>query len=212
MWNVDAQPVLLVTNSLAITGRSHLSCLAFSPNGTLIATGSRDGTLCVWDSTSGKCMLGPLAGQHVLPLHVSSVTFSSTGDHFVSGSWYDTILVWDAKTGQCISKMPRCHLDRVTSVMFSSDGKTIVSSSWDTTIRIWDWEKFLTPAPVLTEDGWLEDEQGRRLLWIPPDLRPTLLWDEAHIDALGSGVSFSTRLDLSKFREDSWLSWDQSPQ
>jgi len=150
-------------------------------------------------------MLGPL-NSHTS--RACSVAFSPTGDHLVSGSWDSTIRVWDVATGQCLPKMLQGHTQAIDSVAFSLDGKTLVSSSNDGTIRIWDWERFLSPVPVLDEDGWLVDEQERLLLWIPPDLRASLLWDEAQIDVLGH--PFTTRLDLSKFRDDSWLSWDQN--
>ncbi|KAI0705886.1 hypothetical protein BC835DRAFT_1302645 [Cytidiella melzeri] len=56
----------------------------------------------------------------------------------------------------------------------------------------------------LREDGWLVDEQDRLLLWIPLRLRDSLLWNSAQNDVLCR--SFSTRVDVTDFREDGWRS------
>lgn len=175
--------------------------VAFSTNGK-IAAGFRDsGAFKIWDAESGKMLLGPLQGHQA---RLFSLAFSPTAEHIVSASWEadGRIKLWDATTGECLSTVPRGQTQRVKSLQFSADGEWIVSSSQDATIRIWDATKFLSPAPCLRDDGWLVGAEGDLLLWIPPDLRASLLWEPSQINVLG--VGFSTRLQLDGLQGHQW--------
>ena len=57
--------------------------VSFSGDGKLIVSGSRDGTVRVWNAVSGECVLGPLEGHTGV---VKSVSFSGDGKLIVSGS------------------------------------------------------------------------------------------------------------------------------
>ncbi|KIW36652.1 uncharacterized protein PV06_11164 [Exophiala oligosperma] len=105
----------------------------FSPDGSLMASGSYDNTVRIWDVQTGQC-------RHQLEGHshsVTSVAFSHDGSLVVSGSYDKTVRVWDVQTGQCRHQLEG-HCDGVTSVMFSPDGSLVASGSRDKTVRIWD--------------------------------------------------------------------------
>ncbi|KAI0705953.1 WD40-repeat-containing domain protein [Cytidiella melzeri] len=166
-----------------------------------VATGIGN-QLRVWDTYMGD-VLFDLPNAHCTS-HISSVAFSADCTRLLSTSLDTTIKVWDTTNGMNLLKVHRGHMQDVGSAQFSSDGSLIVSSSIDGTVRIWDAAEIMSPVPTLKEDGWLVDEQGRLLLWIPPDLRVSLLRDAAEIDVLRT--SFSTRVDISNFKEDGWRS------
>ena len=112
-----------------------ITCIAISPNGSRIVSGSSDNTLRLWDARSGNPIGEPLKG-HSGP--VSSVAFSPDGSRIVSGSEDGTLRLWDARSGNSIGEPLKGHSGSVFSVAFSPDSSRIVSGSWDDTLRLWD--------------------------------------------------------------------------
>ncbi|KAM0475148.1 hypothetical protein ACHAPX_007283, partial [Trichoderma viride] len=117
-----------------LEGHGHwVTSVAFSGDGKLIASGSHDKTIRVWETATG-------ALQQTLKGHgdsVTSVAFSGDGKLIASGSDDKTIRVWETATG-ALQQTLKGHGDSVTSVAFSGDGKLIASGSDDKTIRVWE--------------------------------------------------------------------------
>ena len=119
-----------------LTGHTeHVLCIAFSPDGKTLASGSQDNTIRLWDANTGqhkKTFTGHTRG-------VYSVSFSPDGQTLASGgSGLDaTIRLWDTTTGTHKQTF-KGHTVYVSSVSFSPDGKTLASGSGDATICLWD--------------------------------------------------------------------------
>jgi len=108
--------------------------VAWSPNGTQIASGSYDKTIIVWDADSGQ-QKAVLKG-HTHP--VNSVAWNPVdGSKLVSGSDDNTAIVWDACSEDKISEL-KGHTGSVNSVAWSPGGAQVVSGSWDKTAIVWD--------------------------------------------------------------------------
>ena len=112
---------------------SNVYSVAFSPDGTTLASGSADTTIRFWDARSGA-HIRTLTGHTE---DVNTVAFSPDGTTLASGSEDDTIRLWDARSGAHIRTFTG-HTWSVSSVAFSPDGHTLASGSRDSTIRLWD--------------------------------------------------------------------------
>ena len=109
---------------------SEIYSIAVSPDGTHIASGSKHGTLCLWDFTTGA-HLQCLGKQE----HVLSAMFSPTGAYIIGASGI-VIQLWDVASGAHISTFEG-HRSVIECTVFSPDGAHIASGSCDCTIQIW---------------------------------------------------------------------------
>ncbi|MFF1613247.1 NACHT domain-containing protein [Amycolatopsis sp. NPDC058278] len=126
-----------------------IKTLAYSPDGTRIATGGGD-LLQIWDTATGR---------QIINIHhtgeIGSVAFSPDSQRLATGTYLlgdnaddATTEVWDAATGKALLRL-RIHPVRfhnITSVTFSPGGAFIASANgW--AITVWD---ALTGTQVLT--------------------------------------------------------------
>ena len=85
-------------------------CVAFSPDGTQIVSGSLDKTIRVWNVETGAAVGEPLMGH---TNRISSVAFSPDGTQIVSGSWDKTIRVWNVETGAPVGEPLMGHTNQI---------------------------------------------------------------------------------------------------
>lgn len=111
----------------------NILCVAFSPDGEILATGDTDCRIRLWDSQTGQ-LRGICSGhQH----WVRSIAFSPDGRFLASGSADKTVRLWDAKTYESI-RIHTDHENEVHTVAFNSQGNLLASGSADNTVRIWN--------------------------------------------------------------------------
>ena len=107
--------------------------LAFSPDGTRIATASWDHTARLWDAATGKPLGEPMTHGDL----VECVAFNPDGMRIATASADHTARLWDGATGKPLGA-PIRHNDTVDYVAFSPDGKRVATGSADHTARLWD--------------------------------------------------------------------------
>ncbi|PMB47616.1 protein kinase [Fischerella thermalis CCMEE 5330] len=110
--------------------------VAVNSDNQLLASGSSDTTIKLWDLESGKLLrsLGRWFSGH--SSMVSSVAFSPDGEILASAGWDETIKLWLISSGKAIRTL-RNHSNCVNSVCFSPNGQMLASGSADCTIKLW---------------------------------------------------------------------------
>ena len=114
---------------------NRVQTLRFSTDGRMLATGSRDGYLRVWDLQSTNPLVFESKHQGI----VTSVDISTNGDRVVSAYSDGVATLWDVKSGTEIQSFAGHNL-ALESVLLLKDGKTTITGGLDATIRIWDAE------------------------------------------------------------------------
>ena len=104
--------------------------MAFSPDGTRVATGSDDGSARVFDAATGAEISRLDHGDSV-----TAVAFSPDGTRVATGSGDHSARVFDAATGAEISRLD--HGGLVRAVAFSPDGTRVATGSADGSARVW---------------------------------------------------------------------------
>ncbi|GAB1526840.1 hypothetical protein RhiTH_010012 [Rhizoctonia solani] len=105
-----------------------VSRVAFSPDGSLLVSGSDDGTVLVRDAQTGNCIYDVIRGHES---RVTSVCFSPNGKYLLSGSWDQTTRMWDSGNGSLIPNSIKRHPSSVICTAFSPDGKHIACGLWN---------------------------------------------------------------------------------
>jgi WD40 repeat protein len=109
--------------------------VAFSPNGQLALSSSRDGTIKLWNLKTAHEI-------HTFKGHSSSVLtaiFSPDGRTILSGGEDNTLKLWDIKTGLEL-KTFKGHSAGIVAAKFSSNGLSAFSASLDNTVKLWNIE------------------------------------------------------------------------
>ena len=109
--------------------------MAFSPDGTLLASTDADGRVRLWDLDTGQDVRTIQAGI-ASSEGESNVAFSPDGMLLASPDADGTVRLWDSVTGQLVRTIQAGN-GRVIGVAFSPDG-TLASASKDGKVRLWD--------------------------------------------------------------------------
>jgi len=139
-----------------------LLSLAASSNNDLLAVGSDDGNVTVWDLKTHEmnfhaCSYGDertnersvctAAGEG--NTDIRGIAFTTDGKMLISGSSDQRAWLWDAETGDLLARSPDSneggHLNTVAGIAVNPKNGRVATVSWDNTVRIWE---------LIKRDGW----------------------------------------------------------
>ncbi|XP_052010873.1 guanine nucleotide-binding protein subunit beta-2-like 1 [Xyrauchen texanus] len=137
MWKLTRDETNYGIPQRALKGHSHfVSDVVISSDGQFALSGSWDGTLRLWDLTTGTTTRRFVGHTK----DVLSVAFSADNRQIVSGSRDKTIKLWNT-LGVCkYTIQDDSHTEWVSCVRFSpnSSNPIIVSSGWDKMVKVWN--------------------------------------------------------------------------
>ena len=138
---------------------NYVLALAFSPDGTRLASGSKDKTVRLWDTATNNELA--ILQKHTGWTNV--LAFSPDGKMLASGSTDKTVQLWDPATGAHLATFD-AHLATfnepirgIAALAFSPDGRTLASGSMDGTIRFWNTTtRTLLPIRLTAHTEWVK--------------------------------------------------------
>jgi WD domain, G-beta repeat/Planctomycete cytochrome C len=128
-WSVSDGKLL---SAFPAAHKDAIYALALSPDGKVLATGSYDQKIKLWDVANGR-ELKTLSGHNGC---VYGLAFRPDGRILASASADRTVKLWDVESGQRRDTLSQ-SLKEVYAVIFSPDGKHLFAGGADNRIRVW---------------------------------------------------------------------------
>ena len=104
----------------------------FSPDGDLLASKSKDGTIRIWHVDRKELLRTIHTSQR------GQIAFSPDGNVLAGAGGTDKVVnLWDPNTGELLRTLEE-HSDNVENIAFSPDGDVLASTSSDGWVRLWN--------------------------------------------------------------------------
>jgi len=108
---------------------------------SLLASGSKDHTVMLWDLTQPESQPKAILKGHQDKIY--AVAFRVDGKLLASASTDDTVKLWEVNTGKVMYTFSGIGKknDRVSSLVFSADGHFLATGHWNNNINLWNLEQ-----------------------------------------------------------------------
>ncbi len=186
---ISTSPTLGATSKMTLTeSDSPVSVLAVGPNGTTLASGNTDGTIKIWDMSSGK-LINTLVGHSG---SIQDLAFSPDGKQLLSSNkgillcWLErdgvsrvwgcgdsTVILWDLEIRQRLGTLLANQRSSVRRIAFSADGTKLVASQEDSTLHLWDVIAEPEFTTVFSATHWADSECYGRAITLGQEITIT---------------------------------------
>ena len=114
--------------------------VAYSPDGKLLASASRDGSVKIWDASSAKsqALHSFDIDSGVGSYGATNVVFSPDGSLLAAVNSKGEIILWDAVTWQERQRKTDAHAGTIWGLAFSPDGQKLLTGGSDTLVKLWN--------------------------------------------------------------------------
>jgi WD40 repeat protein len=142
-----------------------VTCVAFSSNGQQLISGSWDGTVRIWDVSTG---VEVHKFTHID--YLNCIALSPNGHQLALASWKGTssVQVWDVSTREAVHN-PATQPSTIDCCAFSPSGLQLATADADGTVWIWDSRTGVPIGSPLCHSDWIasmdyRESQGQLLL------------------------------------------------
>ena len=168
VWDVDSG-----SQQWVLSGNTKVNRIAFSPDGTLLASGGKDAQIKLWDMISGHEY-----ATLTVPDAITDFVFSPVGMTLAIVDVDDNITLWDIELDY-EEQILAGHKGLVRKFAFSPDGTLLASGGEDAQIELWD-VLFGYEQSTLIGDAVVNDiafsPDGQTLASATDDMT-VMLWD-----------------------------------
>ena len=172
-----------------------VTSVSLSPNGTRMASVTRDGIMRLWDSTTGMCIAthesqssSIIGGITKLDGLISSVIFSPDGSRIVSESDGGDMSLWDPITGDHVAILEGCS----RLIVFSPDSTRIISESRSNEVLLWNSTTGTHIAQLKSCSQSVKFSSDSRRIIFESHYGELLIWDS------------NTGSSIAKFKSGIW--------
>ena len=181
----------------------------------LLASGSYDKTVRLWDMQSGNT----LAIWRGHSKWLQALVFAPNGQLLAAGSDGQNVRVWDGRTGRVLHTL-RGHTSLTEKIAFRADGAQLASAGWDQTVRIWDLQSGQTRHTLQGHSGAVATAvigagaRGQRLIASGGLDHAVRIWDAETGQSIATWHGHHDRVVAFAFSRDGALlasgSWDHT--
>lgn len=149
------------TSSELVRSDTRINRIALSPNASVLAGGSKDGSVYMWKLDQME--EGPVTLERKSKSQITAVKFSNDGRYLAFGDAEGVMVIWDMEKDEQVQPTLTGFRSWITDIEFSPNNRLVIGTSRNSQVRVWDMDNIFD-LPIVLEDysglgeqGWVND-------------------------------------------------------